>query len=195
MPLAMVAGSAAAAASDPPRVRLREITPEDLDLLRRWRNACAEEGLFRAQYQPLTPPEQDQWYVQAQGSDRSRITLAVESNETVPPAPALAGSVSLASIDWRCRHAEVGILLGPPWRRRGIGKAALAAICDYGFGALGLHRIWAEVFAYNEASVRLFEACDFAREGVWRDHQWWAGRWHDAWLYGRIAYAEKEGSV
>ena len=75
----------------------------------------------------------------------------------------------------------------PTLRGQGYGEAMLAALCNYGFGKLALHRIWAEIFADNGASKRLFEKAGFRHEGTLRELSFHDGRWRDSWIYGVLA--------
>jgi ribosomal-protein-alanine N-acetyltransferase len=63
----------------------------------------------------------------------------------------------------------------------------LPAVLNYGFGALGLHRIEAIVTPGNVASAALLEAHGFQLEGTLRGYARWKGRFWDQWLYARIA--------
>lgn len=70
------------------------------------------------------------------------------------------------------------------FERRGLMRAGLAALARHAFGALGLHRLEANVQPANAASIALVRRCGFAREGCspaylkiggrWRDHERWA---------------------
>lgn len=70
--------------------------------------------------------------------------------------------------------AEVGVILRTAAQGRGLTGEALRFVVDYGFGALGLHRIFADIDPDNIASLRLFERNGFIREGVlrgnWKTH-------------------------
>jgi ribosomal-protein-alanine N-acetyltransferase len=74
----------------------------------------------------------------------------------------------------------------PRWRT-GVMAEVLPAVLDYGFGALGLHRIEAMVTPGNVASAALLAGHGFVREAVLRDYAFWKGRYWDQWLYARLA--------
>jgi [ribosomal protein S5]-alanine N-acetyltransferase len=85
---------------------------------------------------------------------------------------AVAGRTGLVTL--RPGVAEVGIILRPDASGKGLARAAVAAIVSYGFEALGLHRIAADIDPDNAPSRRLFEALGFELEGTlkhnWRTH-------------------------
>ena len=63
------------------------------------------------------------------------------------------------------RHnCEIGYWLGHRWWGRGIATAAVAQACDYAWAHLAAHRVYAEVFSSNPASVRVLEKCGFSLE-------------------------------
>jgi RimJ/RimL family protein N-acetyltransferase len=82
---------------------------------------------------------------------------------------------------------EIGIILSPAARGKGLARAAVMALCAHGFGALKLHRITADIDPANFASRRLFRACGFRREARlkknWRTHL----GLRDSYIYARFA--------
>ena len=185
---------ATAAFPEPPKVRLRAIEADDLPQLRDWRNGLMEAGTVR-QWRYLNQREQEAWWTRV-SDGAEHIMLAVEAfiNQDADGGLfakddwRLIGVVGLCYWDHVRQHAEASIYLGvPTLRGKGYGEAMLTALCDYGFGKLALHRIWAEIFAGNEASKRLFEKARFRHEGTLREHSFHDGKWRDSWIYGLLA--------
>ena len=63
------------------------------------------------------------------------------------------------------RSAEIGYWLGEEFWGRGIATDALIAVTDHAFANYDLCRIYAHVFEWNEASVRVLEKAGYAFEG------------------------------
>ncbi len=84
-------------------------------------------------------------------------------------------------------NAEFSIILHPDWQGRGIARAAARAALAFGFGAWGLHRVYATVVPANEPSVRLAEALGFRQEGRLREAFRAADAYHDDLLYALLA--------
>ncbi len=82
--------------------------------------------------------------------------------------------------------AELGYLIGEPWWNRGIATRAVNLICEYGFGRLGLIRIYSGVFSFNTASQRVLEKCGFVREAVLRSAVIKNGQIYDEYRYARF---------
>ncbi len=53
------------------------------------------------------------------------------------------------------------LLLDPAYRGNGLGKLAVKAILDYGFGNLPLKEIWLIVYKENRRARKCYEACGF----------------------------------
>lgn len=60
---------------------------------------------------------------------------------------------------------EIGYVLRERYRGAGIMTTAVTLVIEYGFGALGLQRIVADVAPDNAASIRLLERLGFRLEG------------------------------
>jgi RimJ/RimL family protein N-acetyltransferase len=79
--------------------------------------------------------------------------------------------------------AEIGYWLGETHWGRGIATDAVAAITAYGFDALEMNRIFAEVFDWNRASMRVLEKAGYSAEGRMHKHAIKDGQVIDQILY------------
>lgn len=84
----------------------------------------------------------------------------------------------------RGRRGEVAYDLSAPWWGRGVMRAIMPALIDYGWRDLALHRLEAMVTPGNDRSCRLLERHGFAREGVLHGYGFWKGRYWDQIIYG-----------
>ncbi len=91
--------------------------------------------------------------------------------------------------------AELGYWLGESHWGRGIATAAVGAVTQYGFEALGLMRIFAVPYATNPASCRVLEKAGYVREGVMRASAIKDGKLLDQVLYARISLEPPGDSV
>jgi len=117
-------------------------------------------------------------------SDRRIIHYAIHLRQNHE----LIGYGMIAAIDPHNRRCKLGIVIGDKsqWGR-GLAREALSAVIDYCFASLAMHRIGAEIYAFNERSLRLFEGLGFQREGVLRQAVWKRGRWENEVVYGLLA--------
>jgi RimJ/RimL family protein N-acetyltransferase len=80
--------------------------------------------------------------------------------------------------------AEIGIVLFPDHRGRGLGTEAQRQLVDYLFNTTAVHRIQAGTEVANTAEQRALEKAGFRREGVQRGLYIRAGAWRDSAMYG-----------
>jgi RimJ/RimL family protein N-acetyltransferase len=95
----------------------------------------------------------------------------------------LMGAIGVR-VDARHAHAELGYWLGTPYWGRGYATEAAEALLQYGFGTLGLHRIFAHHFVRNPASGRVLQKIGMQREGRLREHVRRWERFEDLEEYG-----------
>lgn len=82
--------------------------------------------------------------------------------------------------------AEIGYWLARPYWGRGIVTGVVGAMTEYAFDQLGVVRVFAGVFDWNPASMRVLEKCGYEREGVQRRAVFKDGRFGDAVLYAKV---------
>ncbi len=84
------------------------------------------------------------------------------------------------------RHvADLGLMVAQGFRRRGVGRALMAAAEDWARG-VGVRKIELHVFPYNEPAIALYEDLGYEREGLRRVHYQRGGDLLDALLMAKI---------
>lgn len=78
----------------------------------------------------------------------------------------LVGLVDLYDFDPVNLRAGVGILISARHRGHGFGSQALRVLCDYAFGVLQLHQVYASVGVSNAPSLGLFRKAGFRETGI-----------------------------
>ncbi|HEU4766956.1 MAG TPA: GNAT family N-acetyltransferase [Pyrinomonadaceae bacterium] len=87
----------------------------------------------------------------------------------------------------RRRHAgHIGISVAEAWQGKGVGNALMHAGIDLADKWLNLTRLELEVYADNEAAIRLYERFGFEHEGVLRRHAFRNGEYVDAIMMARL---------
>jgi L-phenylalanine/L-methionine N-acetyltransferase len=101
----------------------------------------------------------------------------------------IVGMVSVATFPNRPRrrHAgAIGISVHEDWQGKGVGKELMRAIVDLADNWLNLTRLELEVYADNEAAIRLYERFGFEVEGRLRQHALRNGEFVDSIMMGRL---------
>ena len=91
------------------------------------------------------------------------------------------GHVELNSIDHCHRSATLSrVLIGPPYRGRGLSQAMVAAVLPIAFDDLGLHRVDLRALEDNEPAWRCYRSLGFKREGLLRQVSFIRGAFVDS---------------
>jgi len=86
-----------------------------------------------------------------------------------------------------CEHsAEIRYWIGEAYWGRGIITEALNAMSEWAFGELNLVRLYAKVFARNQASARVLEKAGYIFEGRLLTHYSRDGEFIDGLLYAMV---------
>lgn len=88
--------------------------------------------------------------------------------------------------DVYAKNLEMGYWVGERFWNKGIASSAVALICNFGFEKLGFNRIYASVFEYNKASIKVLVKNGFKKEGVARKSVFKNEQYWDEHLYGKI---------
>lgn len=98
----------------------------------------------------------------------------------------MLGVVSLEGLVEIHRNAELGYWLRDDATGRGFITEGAAVCLEWGFRALGLHRVRVAAAVDNHRSLRVIERLGFKPEGLARHAEWCAGRWLDHAVFGML---------
>lgn len=161
-------------------IELRDLAPEDEERLFVWRGEpevarwmsdadVSGRKAHRAWFEQLSSdPDMKGWMIQSGGRPSGLLTLT-----------GLAGHHRRAAWNWFVGDREA--------RGRGVGRAAQVLGLDRAFGELGLHKVWAEVMADNDAAMKIQMNAGFRREGYLRGHVLKDGEPRDVVLLGILS--------
>ena len=99
----------------------------------------------------------------------------------------VAGQISLRRLDLPEGLAEVSYWVLPAARGHRIAPRALAALSEWSFRTVGLHRIEVNHSTANRASCRAAWHAGYLPEGTKRSQARHADGWHDMHLHARLA--------
>ncbi|MEL7028092.1 MAG: GNAT family protein, partial [Pseudomonadota bacterium] len=149
--------------------------------LRLWRNQPHFRRFFRETGE-ISQDRQTEWYEQVVISDPRVIMFAIEELGE----GRLLGACGLCYIDRINRSADFSIYLGADdlYIDEVYAVDAGRQLLKYGFEEQNLHRIWAEIYDFDEAKKRLFATLGFTLDGRHREAHWTEGEWVDSLFYG-----------
>ncbi len=158
------------------KVRLRPIEREDLPRFVRW-FADPEVRRHLLVYLPFSLTQEERWYEELQERLRrsESVVLALETLDGLH-----IGNIGLHEIDWKNRHAELGIVIGEKaYWGQGYGTDAIRTLLRLAFEEMNLHRVYLVVDEDNLRAIRCYEKCGFREEGRLREAVFREGQYHD----------------
>lgn len=165
-------------------VGLRAIELADLPQLLEWRNKPEFRQYFR-EYRELNAEQQRHWFDEKVNGDPTIKMFSIIDLSS----SRLLGACGLCYIDWVNRTADFSIYIGADdlyIDEKFAPDAAKVLIC-YGFEELGLHRLWSEIYAFDDPKKAFFDQLGFTLDGRHRQTHWANGLWHDSLFYGLLS--------
>jgi len=165
-------------------VGLRAIEEEDLPQLLIWRNKTNYRQYFR-EYRELNTQQQCHWYEKVVIDDHRTIMFAVVDL----PTNDLIGACGLCYIDWINKNADFSIYIGIDnlYIDSKLAVDAANILVKYAFLELGLHRLWSEIYDFDDKKIEFFNKIGFTLDGRHRQTHWCNGTWHDSLFYGLLS--------
>jgi len=111
---------------------------------------------------PYTLNDAHSWITMCESEHLPTVFAIEVNNEAVG-----AVGITLQNDIFR-KNAEIGYWLGMPFWGQGIMCEAVKEMSDYAFRQFDIHRLYAGVFEYNKASMRVLEKAGFTLEAVLR---------------------------
>ena len=166
-------------------VGLRAIEESDLSQLLLWRNQPNYRRFFR-EYRELSQNNQRNWFDSKVLNDKSTEMFSIVDVNTGE----LLGACGLCYIDWINRNADFSIYIGKDdlYIDEKYAIEAAQIMMKYGFEELNLHRLWSEIYSFDEAKKVMFDRLGFKLEGVHKETHWTEGRWCDSLFYGYVMH-------
>jgi ribosomal-protein-alanine N-acetyltransferase len=108
----------------------------------------------------------------------------------------LAGQVTIDNVvRGAMRSGNLGYWIDRAVAGRGVASLAVALACDHAFGAVGLHRLQADIRPENSRSQRLVQRLGFRQEGLLRRYLDIDGDWRDHLSFALLAEEVPGGVV
>ena len=166
------------------KVFLRELEPEDVELLYRWEND-PETWRVSGTTAPFSVHLLKS-YVESVGdifSDGQLRTIICLKEHRTP-----IGTIDLFDHDAVNRRAGVGVLIAEKQERgNGYAHEALELMMEHAFDRLMLHQLYCNIAESNEASLQLFQKAGFRTVGIKKDWIRHPEGWEDEYLLQCLA--------
>jgi UDP-4-amino-4,6-dideoxy-N-acetyl-beta-L-altrosamine N-acetyltransferase len=144
-------------------IALRDIRPEDKELIRGWRN-LPEVALYMYRDHTIFPEEHERWLSEKVSDPTRRYWIISQGEENF----GLANLYQISVPDRRCSWAFY--VAHPGARGRGVGMCAEYLILTKVFDEMKFNRLCCEVLASNRGVIEMHRRFGFVREGYFRQH-------------------------
>ena len=161
-------------------VTLRPIEEEDTEFLAEAVNHPEVWPRLSA-VEPLTVGQEREWIERIGEDDDVHLLICVDEEPV--------GTIGLNDLYDVWGTAELGYYVHPDAQGNGYATDATRRLLAYAFTDRRLEKVYANVFADNEASKHVLESVGFQREGVFREHAYVRGERIDVHRYGLLASA------
>jgi RimJ/RimL family protein N-acetyltransferase len=150
-------------------------------LLRHANNRKVWRNLTHEFPHPYTTDDAERWFARLEAApEPTHWAIEVDGQ-------AVGGVGVMLREGVREKSAAFGYWLGEPYWGRGIMTNVVGKVAPYALARFGLVRLVSPVFAWNPASMRVLEKCQFVREGVARSSIFKDGELIDEVIYARVA--------
>lgn len=165
------------------RLLLKQILPEDAPALFKIRS---DKAVMQYIDRPLAQTADDALALIKLMTDLLKKNEAVTWGIFLKEGSPLMGTIGFWRIQKEDYRAEIGYLLHPTLQGKGIMNEAMQAVLAYGFQAMKLHSVEANVNPQNTASFKLLEKIGFVREAYFRENYFYNGRFMDSLIYSLL---------
>ncbi|PQZ96336.1 hypothetical protein CQ018_03465 [Arthrobacter sp. MYb227] len=159
--------------SNPPAFTLRAVTEADTEILF---HIAADLNTWEER-SPASPAPLAKDTFMTSFTRANTDTTSKNVRFVIDVAGIAVGSISLFEFDDLARHAEIGIVLAPEARGRGIGTAAISQMIEFAFVHCNLLRVHLQCIASNLRAIRAYKKAGFVVEGHQREHAWVRGKY------------------
>jgi hypothetical protein len=161
------------------KVYLKAVEKDDLEQLKEWRNLPDFRKHFR-EYREINSVMQQKWFENTVVNDKNTtIMFSIFDSNTNQ----LIGCCGLCYINWVHRNADLSLYIGHEEvyiDDSGYAEDACRVLLEYGFDELNLHKIWTEIYDFDEKKNNLYKKFGFKRDGVLRDQYFYNGTWSNS---------------
>jgi RimJ/RimL family protein N-acetyltransferase len=169
--------------SPEPPVQLEPFGPGRIEAMRPWLDDPALLRFTRIP-DPQPPGFLEGWL---RGYEDGRRDGTRDGFWVVGADDELLGLAVCPRIDAEARTAELGYVVAPEARGRGVGTVALELITEWALSERAMLRLELLIGVANEPSKRVAAKCGYTREGVLRSLYFKQGRHEDTEIWSRLA--------
>ncbi|MBC6314969.1 GNAT family N-acetyltransferase [Listeria grandensis] len=157
---------------------IRPIRMEDVEVMHAWEHdeeIATASGIIKPRSLEVFQAAYAKYFLKV--SDSLRLFSITLGGRVI-------GRAELGLIDRENGNAAFGIVIGDKscWGK-GYGKQAICDLLGWAFAELHLHKIYCEVYTFNDRSMNMMRSIGFHQDGVLREHEYFNGEYHDVAVF------------
>lgn len=133
---------------------------------------------------PYTLKDAERWIRRNKNEWHKEISKLKSLNFAIEINNEVAGGIGFTKIEGH--KAEIGYWLAEKYWNKGIMTESVKLITKFGFKKLKLRRIYAGVFSFNKASMRVLEKAGYKFEGILRKNVKKGNKFIDGYIFSKI---------
>ena len=148
------------------KIKLRALAKDDAKISWVWRNKENIKYFYSGHPFYINQEQEEAWIEKISSSNIPLTVFGIEELQT----NSLVGMSFLKDINLIYRTAEFAIFIGDEKAKgKGYATEATRKTLTFAFNSLNLNRVFLKVQEDNISAIRLYEKCNFKREGVLRE--------------------------
>lgn len=160
-------------------LKLRPVeTDHDLEIMYRWRSDSSSLYLWSTRRHLVSYQQFLEEFRRDLNGDRHIHLMITKRHDVV------IGMIYSYGVQWVDGHCFITTYLDPTKTKRGYGAEAFVLFVNYLFRYFNFHKIYTDVYEYNQLSRKTIESAGFVQEGVFKEHRYMNGM-----RYSLIRYA------
>lgn len=163
-------------------VNFVNLQPDQTEMVKRWRN---NEAVRKCMFSDhiISSKEHAGFFKKIKGDNNNSYWLVKKTGENY------IGVISLNKIEFKNRHAYLGIYTDPESKMQGAGHILIDCLKKLTFDIANLHTLKLEVIETNERAISFYKQKGFVEEGRLKEFVCKEGKWHDVLVMGIIRKA------
>lgn len=161
---------------------LRALEPSDIDALYFWENQLNSYSNHEQFFSRFTLENYiEQAHLSLLEAKQFRFVISLSDNlETC------IGFIDLVDYEIIHNRVEIGILIDPKFRSKGIAKRALKEIEIYLKHKFQIKQVYCYVETDNQSSLNLFKTLNYSQVGILKAWRMYNSNWKDVYFFQKI---------
>lgn len=157
-------------------IQLRPLNPDDFRLLFQWHSRADELAMWWTDRKMMAFPD---FVEDLEHRLRGSIFIFLMIDKPHEGEAETVGFTYAYQVNLIDRYAYVCTYLTREFTRQGIGPIADLLFAEYLFATYGFRKLYAEIYGYNEVSLKTAQQHGFVEEGCLKAYRWFGDRYWD----------------